>query len=157
MSVLRMKRAIVCAVVVCSLIIIPCASFGKGLTGFIGVELGMPSSEVYERLKQRVGDDDVLKLRNGLSFSVRDSKYFRHATCSFNKDGILREIALTMREVLGVKRVLKGLNKAYKLDLAADRTVIHEGMALRVRGNTIYIQPAETVSLKAVSKKDVHK
>ena len=151
-----MKRAIVCAVAVCSLIIVPCASFGKGLTGFRGVELdmlGMPSTQVYDRLKQRVGDDDVLKYGNGMSISVPDSKYFRHATYSFSKDGVLKQIALTMREVLGVKRVLEGLNDVNKLDLAADHTVIHEGLALRVKGNTLYIMAAETVSLKAVSKK----
>lgn len=152
-----MKRAIICAVVACSLIIVPYACFGKRLTGFRGVELdmlGMPSSQVYERLKQRVGDDEVLKFRNGMSVSVPNSKYFRHATYSFSKEGNLKEIALVMREVLGTKRVLKGLNEDNKLDLAAGRTVIHEGVALRVRGNTIFIVPAETVSLKAVSKKD---
>lgn len=152
-----MKKTIVCTIVVCAIMMVPCASFGKGLTGFRGIELGMPSSQVLERLKERADGDSVLEIRHGLSVSVRNSQYFRHATYRFDSQGKLEEIALTMREVLGVKRVLGVLNKAYHLDLTADRTFVQDGVALHVKGNTIYIRSADRVSLKSVSKKNAAK
>ena len=136
----------------------PCASFGKGLTGFRGVALVWRRRRSRKTLKEHSGGaGDMLKIRNGLSVFGSGQQVLSARHVLLQQRWGSQADSLDDARSPGVQKVLKGLNKAYRLDLATGHTSIHEGVALRVKGNTIYITPAETVSLKSVSKKDAVK
>ncbi len=114
----------------------------QALRGFQGVEVGMEKSQVIDCLEARGHNPHISNYADGLSTSVRDSRFFRHAHYRFSDEGKVTEIALTMREVLGSSRILQDLNKIYRLGLSQDSIVVRDGVAISVNGNNLVIRDA---------------
>ncbi|MBI4964298.1 MAG: hypothetical protein HY913_13555 [Desulfomonile tiedjei] len=118
-----------------------------------GIELGMQASSVFEALKAKTCEDDLMETKAGFCVALRDNDFFRHACYCFDDRGSLVEIHLTIREVRGTDNVVKELNSAYNLNLSPDKLVVRDGVALGIDGNKLIMRDAEVLPLKAHAKR----
>jgi len=140
----RPNKLCICCILLGMLVaLFPATSSAKVLRGFQGIELGMKRSQAIDVLQGLKGNEPaVLTEPNGFSFLVKNSKLFRHAHYRFDENGILTEILLTMREVLGKEKILEELNKTYNLELVDKGSVVREGVIFSVQGNDFSIKDA---------------
>lgn len=138
--------------VVCLILLAgPAAIPAEGLDGFQGARIGMRLEQVLAELRSQRREPAVMTARHFMSRPVRDNRLFRHADYRFDDDGVLREIALTMREVLGRKEALKLFNTSYKMKVSPDRSVVRDGLVISVQGNKLLIRSADWRAIETAS------
>lgn len=120
--------------------VIPFVSSAGLPGGWEGIRMGMRSSQVIELLRTGRSPEDIICCGRAYSICIRDSRLFRHADYRFDGHGILTEISFTMREVLGKRKVLHALGRAYGVDLPKEGIFIRAGIALGMRGNTLFLK-----------------
>ena len=118
------------------------ADAGKPLQGIVGVELGMSSSAVVKLLEAGESSEHLLKTAHGFTWRVPNHRVFRHAEFRFDGEGLLTEIVLSVRECLDKKKVVQEIRKSYEVDLTDETTAVHDGMALKMVGNKVFIKNA---------------
>jgi hypothetical protein len=151
---LRKRRALLALVVLgltaAAILSVPSA---KALRGIHGVEVGMNWSNVMDALRTAICEDDMIDIPGGFCVALPDSDLFRHAYCRFDAAGKLVELGLAIREVRGMESTLKEIDSTYNLELSTQRTVVHNGTALSIRGNTLFIRDAASLPKQAQSKR----
>ncbi|MEW6348143.1 MAG: hypothetical protein AB1646_03720 [Thermodesulfobacteriota bacterium] len=150
---MRTRRLLACVVFVAAAVM--CASApasAKIIKGYQGIELGMDSATVVKLLETNKADIIRLKGQNGVSAMIKNDKLFRHADFLFDESGVLREIVLFMREVVKESRIISRINTQYNINLSRDNTIVRDGVAVSVKGNTVLIRDAQKMVVKAPAK-----
>jgi hypothetical protein len=108
--------------------------------GYRDVKLGMNKSQVLDLLeKSRTHfsyDDAGQEIRE----IVRGDDLFRYATYVFSPEGVLVEIGLQMREILGRDRVLEMYNSQHGLNVSPVKSTVESDMSIEVRENTLVMK-----------------
>jgi hypothetical protein len=108
--------------------------------GYRDIKLGMDKTQVLDLLE---------KSRNHFSYDdagqeireiVREDDLFRYATYVFNAEGVLVEIGLQMREILGRDRVLEIYNNQHGLKVSPLQRTEEANMSIEVRENTLVMK-----------------
>ena len=133
--------------------IVPALPSAKIFPCIQGIELGMKASGVFEALKGKTCEEDLMETEAGFCMALLDNESFRHACYCFDERGSLAEIHLIIREVRGAERVVKELNDTYKLDLSPDKLVVRDGVALGLNGNKLIMRDAERLPVRAHAKR----
>lgn len=151
---MRRSRAFL-ALVVLGLTVVGMLSLpsAKPLRGIHGVEVGMNWRDVMNVLRSAICEDDMLDIPGGFSVALHDSDLFRHAHCRFDAAGRLVELALTIREVRGMESALKEIDSTYDPELSSKKSVVRNGAAMSIRGNSLLIRDATDVPKQAQSKR----
>jgi hypothetical protein len=114
------------------------ASQGKVPEGYRDVKLGMKKAEVLDLMqKGHLSYDD---LGAEISEIVRGDDLFRFATYRFDNQGILVEIALQMREILGRDRVLDLYNKQFGLSVSPLKATVESNLSIEVHDNLVVLK-----------------
>lgn len=121
-------------------VILPSLPSAKIFQCLHGVEPGMTMAGVMDALKNTVSEDEVIETEDGFCAALNDSDLFRHARYRFDNRGVLKQIELAIREVRGRDEVLKQLDRDYQLNLSHQATVLRDGVALSLDGNTLTIR-----------------
>ncbi len=151
---MRKRRALL-ALVVLGLTVAAISSVpsAKALRGIHGVEVGMNWSNVMEAFRNTICEDDMIDIPGGFCVALHDSDLFRHAHCRFDAAGKLVELGLTIREIRGTESALREIDSTYDLELSTQRTMVRNGAALSIRGNTLFIRDAAALPKQAQSKR----
>jgi hypothetical protein len=128
-------------------------SSAKALRGIHGVEVGMKWTEVMDALKSTMSEEDIIYVPGGFCVALRDSDLFRHAHCRFDAAGKLVELALTIREVRGMKSALAEIDSTYDSELSTKESVVRDRAAMSIKGNTLLIRDAAVLPKQAQSKR----
>lgn len=119
---------------------IAAASQTKLPQGYRDVQLGMSRSQVIELLKKGPIHFSFDERGEEIGEIVRGDELFRYANYRFDRDGILVEIGLQMREILGRDRVLELYNKQQGLKLTPLQRTQDANVSIEVRGNLVIMQ-----------------
>lgn len=136
-----------------AVVIVPALPSAKIFPCVQGIELGMKASSVFEALKGRACEDDVMETEAGFCMALRDNEFFRHACYCFDEQGSLVEIHLVIREVRGTELVVKELNSTYNLNLSPNKLVVRDGVALGLQGNNVIMRDAELLPVRTHAKR----
>jgi hypothetical protein len=120
--------------------------------GYRDIKLGMNKTQVLDLLeKSRTHfsyDDAGQEVRE----IVRGDDLFRYATYVFNADGVLVEIGLQMREILGKDRVLEMYNTQHGLTLSPLHSTVEANMSIEVRDNSLVMKMVPTNDKRSAQK-----
>jgi len=108
--------------------------------GYRDVKLGMNKTQVLdvlEKSRTHYSYDDV---GQEIREIVRGDDLFRYATYLFNGDGILVEIGLQMREILGRDRVLELYNSQHGLSLTPAHSTVEANHSIEVHDNALVMK-----------------
>lgn len=117
-----------------------------------GVKLGMPKSEVIKVLKRSPGHFLYDDLGSEVAELIRGDDLFRHATYRFNDSGVLVEIALQMREILGRQKVLQIYNEKHGLNLSSLNGTREGDRVIEVKGNRLIMKKGPIAEVRAAGK-----
>ncbi len=129
-------------VVVCMLLVLSIASaaLGKIPEGFRDIKLGMQKSQVLELLQKSPRHFSYDELGGQIGEIIRGDDLFRYATYRFDDNGILVEIQLHMREILGKERVLEMFNAQHDLKLGSVPKAVESGISIEVKENSLIMK-----------------
>jgi hypothetical protein len=108
--------------------------------GYKDIRLGMNKSEVVQTLEKGSNHSSFDDLGEQVGEIIRGDELFRYASYRFNEEGILVEIALSMREVLGRDAVLQIYNSKYGLNLAPLKALVESDCSIEVRDDSVVIR-----------------
>jgi hypothetical protein len=120
--------------------------------GYRGVKLGMPKAEVIKVLKRSHGHFQYDDLGAEVGELIRGDDLFRHATYRFDDSGVLVEIALEMREVLGRRKVLHIYGEQYGLNLSGLKGTREGDHLIEVKGNRLIMKKGPMATVRAAGK-----
>jgi len=115
-------------------------SWAKVPDGYRDVKLGMTKLQVIEILKKKSTALSWDDRGNEIGEIVREDTLFRYATYRFDKNNVLVEIGLEMREVLGRDKVLEQYNSKYGLNVSPTQKSVEADRSVEVRGNGLVIR-----------------
>jgi len=108
--------------------------------GYRDIKLGMSKGQVLGLLQKgpmlRTYDD----MGDEVGGIIRGDDLFRYALYRFNSDGILVEIGLQMREILGRDRVLELYNSQHGLKLTPRQATVEADFSIEVRDNSLIMK-----------------
>ena len=116
------------------------ASQGKVPGGYRDIKLGMKKAEVLDLMQKGPIHFSFDDLGAEISEIVRGDDLFRFATYRFDNQGILVEIALQMREILGRDRVLDLYNKQIGLNVSPIKATVESNLSVEVRDNLVVLK-----------------
>jgi hypothetical protein len=108
--------------------------------GYRDVKLGMKKSEVVELLQKSPLHMSYDDLEGQIGEIIRGDDLFRYATYRFNRENVLVEIGLEMREILGRDRVLEVFNTQNGLALTPLQRTIESGRSVEVQDNSLVLR-----------------
>lgn len=116
------------------------AAIAKIPEGYRDVKLGMNKTQVLDLLeKNRTHysyDDAGQEIRE----IVRGDDLFRYATYLFNSEGVLVQIGLQMREILGRDKVLQLYNTQHGLNVSPKHSTVESNTSIEVRDNALVMK-----------------
>ena len=108
--------------------------------GYRDVKLGMKKADVLDLMQKGPIHFSFDDLGAEISEIVRGDDLFRFATYRFDNQGILVEIALQMREILGRDRVLDMYNKQLGLNLSPLKATVESNLSIEVHDNLVVLK-----------------
>ncbi len=133
---------------------IAAASAGKIPEGYRDIKLGMNKSQVLDLLRKgpvHISFDD---LGTEIAEIVRGDDLFRFATYRFDKDQVLVEIDLEMREILGKDKVLDLYNKQLGLNLTPLKATVESNLSIEVRDNLVVMKMERSKDTRSAQAKE---
>jgi hypothetical protein len=115
-------------------------AWAKAPEGFRGVKLGMQKPDVLRALEKNRGFSSYDDRGELVGEIIRGDEMFRHATYRFDSDGVLVEIVLDMREILGKDRILELYKSQYGVDLLSGGSSVEDGRVYEVKGNRLFMR-----------------
>lgn len=115
--------------------------------GYRDIKLGMDRSHVLGMLKKSTAHFSYEELGNEIGEIIRGDDLFRYATYRFDAHGILVEIDLQMREVLGRDKVIDLFNSRHGVKISPLQRTVLDNLSIEVRDNALLMkmtQPTET-------------
>jgi hypothetical protein len=128
---------------------------GAGATipeGFKDIKLGMQKAQVLDILQKGSGHSTYDDLGQEIGEIIRNDDLFRFATYRFNSKGMLVEIGLEMREILGKDSVLEQFGMQHGLKLSPLQPTVESDRSLEVQGNSLVLK--RSLDPKARASKD---
>jgi len=120
--------------------------------GYGDIKLGMSKSQVLDLLgKNRTRfsyEDAGAEIRE----IVRGDDLFRYATYQFNPEGVLVEIGLQMREILGRDKVLEKFNNQYGLSLKPMQSTVEADRSIEVRENMLVMRMVSNTPARSAKR-----
>ncbi len=119
--------------------------------GYRDIKLGMNKGQVLGLLQQSPLHFSYDDMGDEIGEIIRGDNLFRYAMYHFNSEGILIEIGLEMREILGRDRVLKLFNSQHSLSLSPRQAMVDVDSSIEVRNNSVVMKkvpPRDTRSAK---------
>ena len=115
-------------------------AFAKVPEGYRDIKLGMNKTQVLELLQKspmHFSYDD-----NGVEIGeiIRGDDLFRFATYKFDPDGVLVEIGLQMREILGRDKCLEIYNSQNGLQLSPMKSSGDSNISIEVHENSLVMK-----------------
>lgn len=129
------------------------ASAGKIPEGYRDIKLGMNKSQVLDLLKKGPVHSSFDDMGSEIGEIVRGDDLFRFATYRFDKEEILVEIDLEMREILGKDKVLDLYNKQLGLNLSPLKAAVESNLSIEVRDNLVVLKLASTKDTRSAEVK----
>ena len=129
------------------------ASAGKMPEGYRDIKLGMNKSQVLDLLKKGPVHSSFDDMGTEIAEIVRGDDLFRFATYRFDKEEVLVEIDLEMREILGKDRVLDLYNKQFGLNLSPLKAAVESNLSIEVRDNLVILKLASTKDTRSAQVK----
>ena len=123
-------------------------AWGKVPEGYRDIKLGMKKPQVLDLLQKGPSHFSYDDLGGQIGEIIRGDDLFRYATYRFSDDGVLIEISLHMREILGRDRVLEIYNSQNGLVLAPLQGLVESGFSIEVQENSLV--------MKIVTNKETH-
>ncbi|MBI4961899.1 MAG: hypothetical protein HY913_01345 [Desulfomonile tiedjei] len=108
--------------------------------GFKDVKLGMKKAQVLDILQKGSGHFSYDDLGTEIGEIIRNDDLFRYATYRFNSDGMLIEIGLEMREILGKDRVLEQYGTQHGVKLSPMEPAVDSDRIIEVRDNSLVLK-----------------
>lgn len=129
-------------VVVCMLLVLGISALASARIpeGFRDIKLGMQKSQVLELLQKGPRHFSYDELGGQIGEIVRGDDLFRYATYRFDDSGVLVEIRLHMREILGKERVLEVFNAQHDLKLGSVPKAVESGVSIEVQDNSLVMK-----------------
>ncbi len=116
------------------------ASQTKLPQGYRDIQLGMTKAQVLDLLQKGPIHFSFDERGQEIGEIVRGDELFRYANYSFNREGILVEIGLEMREILGRDKVLEMYNKQQGLSLVPRQQAQDANVSIEVRDNSVIMK-----------------
>ncbi|MGB6068331.1 MAG: hypothetical protein WBG50_26275 [Desulfomonilaceae bacterium] len=119
--------------------------------GYRDIKLGMNKSQVLGLLQQSPLHFSYDDMGDEVGEIIRGDDLFRYAMYHFNSEGVLVEIGLEMREILGRDRVLKLYNSQHGLKLSPRQAMVDADSSISVVNNSVIMKkmpPRDTRSAK---------
>ena len=133
---------------------ISAASQTKLPQGYRDIQLGMTKAQVLDLLQKGPIHFSFDERGQEIGEIVRGDELFRYANYSFNTEGILVEIGLQMREILGRDRVLELYNKQLGLSLAPRQRTQDANVSIEIRDNLVIMKMAPGKDTRSAQVKD---
>jgi hypothetical protein len=108
--------------------------------GFRDIKLGMNKSQVLEALQKSPVHVTYDDMGTEIGEIIRGDELFRYATYKFDGEGILVEIGLQMREILGRDRCLEIYNTQNGLQVSPLKSTVESGITLEVKENSLVMK-----------------
>jgi hypothetical protein len=130
---------ILCVIVVAAI----CTSAAARVPeGYRDIKLGMNKSQVLSLLQQSPLHFTYDDMGDEVGEIIRGDELFRYALYRFDGEGILVEIGLEMREILGRERVLELYNSQHGLKLSPRQATVEADFSIEVRDNCLIMKKA---------------
>ncbi|HTY22633.1 MAG TPA: hypothetical protein VMC85_05855 [Desulfomonilaceae bacterium] len=130
------------------------ASQGKVPGGYRDIKLGMSKTEVLDLLQKGPIHFSFDDSGREIGEIVRGDDLFRFATYRFDDRGVLVEIALEMREILGRDQVLDLYNKQLGLNLSPRKATVDSNLSIEVRDNVVIMKMEPTSDTRSARAKE---
>lgn len=108
--------------------------------GHRDIRLGMNKDQVLELLKKSPIHFSYEEMGDEIAEIIRGDELFRFATYRFDHSGVLVEIGLQMREVVGRDRVLELFGSRNGLTLSPAKAVVDANHSVEVRDNRLIMK-----------------
>jgi hypothetical protein len=108
--------------------------------GYRDVKLGMNKTQVLDLLEKNRTHYSYDDVGQEIREIVRGDDLFRYATYLFNGEGILVQIGLQMREILGRDKVLQLYNSQHGLNLTPQHSTVEADMSIEVKDNALVMK-----------------
>jgi len=108
--------------------------------GFRDIKLGMQKTQVLDVLQKNPRHFSYDDMGAQISEVVRGDDLFRYATYRFDEKGVLVEIRLQMREILGRDRVLEIFNAQHNLKLGSVPRFVESGLSIELQENSLVMK-----------------
>jgi hypothetical protein len=108
--------------------------------GYRDVKLGMNKTQVLDLLEKNRTHYSYDDVGQEIREIVRGDDLFRYATYSFNNEGVLVQIGLQMREILGRDKVLQLYNSQHGLSVSPKHSTVEANMCIEVRDNALVMK-----------------
>jgi hypothetical protein len=140
-----MKRQLFRGSLGCLFALILIAAFGSmaiaaGPEGYRDIKLGMNKTQVLDLLQKAPGHFSYDDLGLEIGEIIRSDDLFRYATYRFSPEGILVEIDLEMREVLGRDRVLELYGNQIGVKLSPSEVTKTADLTIEVKKNSVILK-----------------
>jgi hypothetical protein len=120
--------------------------------GYRDIKLGMNRSQVVELLQKSPIHFSYDDIGGEIGEIVRGDDLFRFATYKFDKDGVLVEIGLQMREVLGRDRCLEMYNSQHGIQVSPLKSTTDANVTLEVKENSIIMKKNSGKDTRSASR-----
>ncbi|MDQ7781923.1 MAG: hypothetical protein RDU20_03525 [Desulfomonilaceae bacterium] len=136
-----------------------CSSALAGIPeGYRDIKLGMNKGEVLNVMKNSPIHFSYDDMGREIGEIVRGDNLFRYATYRFDAQGILVEIGLQMREILGRDKVLDMFNRQHGLKISPSHGTVELDRSIEVRDNGLIMKMnpnADQRSAKGETSRDL--
>jgi hypothetical protein len=129
-----MILCVIASAVVCT------SAFARVPEGYRDIKLGMNKSQVLSLLQQSPLHFTYDDMGDEVGEIIRGDDLFRYALYRFDGDGVLVEIGLEMREILGRERVLELYNSQHGLKIAPRHAAVEANYSIEVRDNCLVMK-----------------
>ena len=128
------------------------SALAKIPVGFRDIKLGMSKTQVMDLLKKSRDHFSYDDFGQEIREIVRGDELFRYATYSFNPEGVLVEISLQMREILGRDRVLELYNSQYGLSISPRQATVDANTSIEVHGDALVIKAVASNDMRSAKR-----
>lgn len=108
--------------------------------GYRDIKLGMKKIQVLELMKKSPIHFSYDDMGVEIGEIIRGDKLFRYATYRFDKQGVLVEIGLQMREILGRDKVLDIFNRKHGLKISPKQRTVESDRSIEVKENGLIMR-----------------
>jgi hypothetical protein len=117
-------------------------AWAKAPEGFRDIKLGMTKKQVLDALQKspaHVAYDD-----NGTEIGeiIRNDDLFRYATYKFDHEGVLVEIGLQMREIVGREKCVEQFGARHGVQISPLHSTVEADISIEVHDNSLVIRKA---------------
>lgn len=108
--------------------------------GYRDIKLGMNKIQVLDLMKKSAIHHSYDDMGREIGEIIRGDKLFRYATYRFDAQGVLVEIGLEMREILGRDKVLDLFNQKYGTKISPRQATVELERSIEVRENGLIMK-----------------